>query len=255
MTYKIGWLFSDVLYLHGERGNILAIEKAAKVAGLETEIIKISLEDPSFDPMDFDFLFCPPGEISSFPAIIDYLKPYTDALKTYIDSGRPLLVTGTSVCLFGKTITREDQRVIKGLNILNVSAEEKNDVYGDDLYYETTYNHTKMNIFGNQIQMHDLKINDETPFGKVIYGYGNTGHSRNEGVLKNNAIFTHALGPVLVLNPWLTESLLKIMAENKNTPLEHFKLNTDLEAQSLESKLAFIKTKDTPLKTYFGTTD
>ena len=48
---KIAWLFPDILYLHGERGNILALERLGAMMGLETEVAKIDDGIQDFEPM------------------------------------------------------------------------------------------------------------------------------------------------------------------------------------------------------------
>ena len=78
-TLKIGWMFPDSLYLHGDRGNVLALKRMGEAAGFEVEIEKIDFDTEDFTPMDYDFLFCSPGEIASFSSIIDYLEPYDSA--------------------------------------------------------------------------------------------------------------------------------------------------------------------------------
>ena len=67
---RIAWLFPDTLYLHGERGNILALQRISAMKGLEASVDKIDFDTEDFDPMDYDIIFCPPGEIVSFPVVI-----------------------------------------------------------------------------------------------------------------------------------------------------------------------------------------
>ena len=79
---RAAWLFPDILYLHGERGNILAFQRIAGFAGAEVEVDRIDLNTEGFDPMDYDFIFCPPGEIASFPVLMEWLQPHRAALET-----------------------------------------------------------------------------------------------------------------------------------------------------------------------------
>ena len=80
-TIRAAWLFPDILYIHGERGNLLALERVAKFAGAEAVIDRIDFDTEGFDPMNYDFIFCPPGEIASFNAVVEWLKPYKAHLK------------------------------------------------------------------------------------------------------------------------------------------------------------------------------
>lgn len=244
---KIGWLFPDTLYLHGERGNILALERFAALAGLNCQTDKIDFKTENFDPMDYDILFCPPGELVSFPVILEWLLPYKERLAAFVEEGRPLFATGTSAALWGREIRRSDGSSFQGMGMLNISAEEKDSVYGDDLYFSCQYGEQSMEIIGNQIQMVDLIGDGEEVFGQMIYGYGNMGKNREEGFKKKNSVFTNALGPVLAVNPWLTEEIIKTAQKNRGFETETLQYDAQLERKSFETKKEFILTKETRL--------
>lgn len=246
-NFKIAWLFPDTLFLHGERGNLLALARFAQLAGFEPEIQKVDFTSASFAPEEYDVIFCAPGEISSFPAVRDWLLPYKARLREYVDGGRPMLVTGTSVGLFGKQILRSDGSEAEGLGIIFTQFSENKAVYGDDIWFECEYNNEKMEIIGNQIQMGDINIVSEKPFGRLRYGYGNTGKDRNEGVLRGNSIFTNTLGPMLVCNPWLTEEIIRVAAAARDITVGDFGYEPALERRSFATKQKFIETKETGL--------
>jgi CobQ-like glutamine amidotransferase family enzyme len=246
---KIGWFFPDTLYLHGERGNLFALKKMLEAAGFNPEIEKINFSTPDFDPMSYDFLFCPPGEITNFSEIIEFLKPKKDLLRAFMDFGGPLLVTGTSIGLWGKAIHRQDGSTVDGLDVIDVEAFEKEKVYGDDLFYDGHLEGCSHPIFGSQIQLVDLKLGTDTkPFGSLHYGYGNTGKDTSEGVILDHAVFTNTLGPILVLNPWLTYAFVRIIAARKEIALpEGFQPDTVLEEASFLSKVDYTAKKTTRL--------
>ena len=246
---KAAWLFPDILYLHGERGNMLAFQRIAGFAGAEVEIDRIDLDTEEFDPMAYDFIFCPPGEIASFPVLIEWLQPYREKLETYIAAGRVLLVTGTSQCIFGGRTIQEDETEFNGLGLFDCDFKERKLVYGDDLYFETGYGCEEgetMEIFGSQIQMMDVESR-EAPFGILKYGFGNSGEDRNEGSLKMNSIFTNTLGPIFVLNPWLTKKIVVQCLCNIGVEIEEFNFDVSLEKKSLETKTMFTDRKVTRL--------
>lgn len=243
---KIGWLFPNTLYLHGDRGNILAMKAEGVRRGYKVDVCQITLDTKDFNPLDYDFLFCAPGEIVHFSEIVKFLTPHKNGLMTFIES-RPFLVTGTSIGIFGEKICRSDQQVIQGLSILNIQCFENKEVYGDDLYYTCHYNEKEMSVIGSQIQMMNIEIQDETPFGLLKYGYGNTGKTIKEGVQKGKGIFTNALGPLLVCNPWLTEEIVNLIEQNKKIHECTIKRDNTLEEDSFDTKLDFINHKKTAL--------
>lgn len=249
MSIKIAWMYPDTLFLHGERGNILALSKVAGDLGVEAEIEKIDFETDNFDPSKYDVLFFGPGEISSFPAIIEDMDRYLDKLIEFIYSGSPLVVTGTTVAMFGEKILRTDGSEIEGLSVIPVKSREREYVYGDDEQITAVYNGRKMDVIGNQIQMINVYFTENANFGKfgnVIYGMGNNGKDGIEGVLHNNSIFTNMLGPVLVHNPWLTAEIIKVAAGKRAIQLDPSGLNTEMEEMSLQGKKEYIANKPKP---------
>lgn len=245
-TLKIAWLFPDILFLHGERGNLLALKRIAAAADVETEIVKIDYNSSDFNAEEFDIIVCPPGEMVSFTKVIEWLKPHKDSLKRFIESGKVLFVTGTSQCIFGKETHREDGSVFEGLGLIDCTYKERKYVYGDDIHFIADYGTEKTECFGVQIQMMDV-FSNEKPFGQLLYGFGNTGKDRNEGVVKHNSVFTNVLGPALVLNPWLTKQIITNACKAKGIEELHFELDTVIEQQSLETKKHYISKKKTNL--------
>lgn len=243
---KIGWLFPNTLNLHGERGNILAIKAEGFRRGYNVEVHQITFETKDFDPVNYDFLFCAPGEIVHFPEIVRFLAPHQPGLMAFIET-RPLLVTGTSIAIFGEKTYRSDEYTIPGLSILSIQCSENKAVYGDDLYYTCRYNGKEMSIIGSQIQMMNLEICEERPFGHLKYGYGNSGKTKQEGVMKGKGIFTNTLGPLLVCNPWLTEEIINLIEVNKGIRPCEIKRDNTLEENSFKTKTNLIKSKETVL--------
>lgn len=244
---NIAWLFPDTLYLHGERGNILALERFAKLGGFEPVVTKIDFETEDFDPMDYDIIFCPPGELVSYPVILEWLRPYREQFEAFVEAGRPLLVTGTSIALWCSKVLRTDGSSFEGMGILSAEARENEAVYGDDIYFSCIYNGSEMEIIGNQIQMADFINQGEEPFGKLIYGYGNTGKDRDEGFQKKNSIFTNTLGPMLVVSPGLTIEIIKAAAACKGMEIGDITFDASLEEQSFATKKDFIMSKESRL--------
>ena len=138
--FRIGWLFPDTLFLHGERGNVLALAKYAELSGFSHSVTKIDFDKENFDPLDFDVLFAASGEITSFPYVRDWLIPYKDRLEEFIENGHPLIATGTTCGLFGEKIFRSDGTVIEGLGILHSNMTERGYIYGDDVLFKCRYN-------------------------------------------------------------------------------------------------------------------
>ena len=249
----IAWMYPDTLYLHGERGNVMALVRYAQQLGLEAKVHKIDLGTEKFNPMDYDILFYGPGEISSFKSVMADIAGYTRSLAEYIASGKIMIVTGTTVSMFGERIRRFDPdgpdgrgEVIDGLCLIPVLSEEREYVFGDDEDIRAEYGGYSMELVGSQIQMADIEFLENASysrFGSVIYGRGNNGQDGMEGVVYGNSIFTNMLGPLLVNNPWLTVQILKTAAALKGLEIKYPDPDYTLEVRSLNLKKEFIENK------------
>lgn len=231
----VGWMYPNLLNLHGERGSVQALVEIGKKMDIDVEILRIEdFDDPiPFEKLDLMILL--PGEIATFPYLIPALQ--TSDLRNYLDNGGYLLALGTTGLLFGKSITREDGSQLKGLGYLDMTAKERKFVWGDDLYLRV--NGTDMELVGSQIQMAD--VDAKNPFGTTIYGRGNN-NTGSEGARRNNLIYTNCLGPCLVKNPWLAEYIFNEILQKKGfTPREN--ANFPIAQKAFESTVEFIKTK------------
>lgn len=235
---NVAWMYPDVLNLHGERGNAKAFELVSKKMDINLNIDRIDNIEEQIDFEKYDILLFNAGELKTINAISNILTTQIEKLKEYIESGKVILVTGTTGALFANKITRLDGSTFNGLNIFDMDIAERNMVIGDDLYFEFE----QMEIMSSQIQMIDISLKNASPLGKIKYGYGNNG-SDTEGARYKNTIFTNALGPVLVKNPWFAEYLIELALKNKSIEYEKKEINYEIELKSLESTKEFIDKK------------
>lgn len=78
--------------------------------------------------------------------------------------------------------------------------------------------------------------NSKNYFLKLEAGVGINPTTKFEGIKENHFIGTYLLGPILILNPLLTEKLLKMMGvENPNIALKEDTMNA-YEARKKELK-------------------
>lgn len=262
-SIKIALLYPDILNLQGEHYNIRVLSRIAKLNNIILDIEKIKSDTRDFSPLNYDLLLMGVGELSSIPLLKRLLYPLKKDFTDYIKNGKPMLVSGTTISLFGKTIKREEGSffeevganwedltektdIIDGLGIIPLNTKENSVVYGDDLMTQARFNNKDITLIGSQIQMVDFELIDETKaFAKVIYGYGNNGRDRTEGVILNNAIFTNMLGPILLNNPPLAIELLKIAGNLKDEEIE---LDMSWELLALKDRQRFILQKESDLK-------
>lgn len=175
---RVAWLFPGTLNLYGERGNLLALQVEAKRRDIPVRVDRVELGDaPTFDPARYDVLIGSPGEIPALGAASDALWPQRERLRDYLTRGGILLSTGSNVALWSHGIDRLDGSFQKGLGLLDVRAQEREFVTGDDLAVRYgAPDGTTQSVISHQIQRLNLYGGpDAEPWAEVSYGYGNCG--------------------------------------------------------------------------------
>ena len=233
----IGWMYPDILNLHGERGSVQALAAIGRNLGLEMEIRKIEKIGDPIPYEELDMLLFLPGEISSFRHLVSAMRLQMEELTAYVEKGGYILALGTTGLLFGKEIRREDGSIQEGLGLLDVTATERQYVWGDDLHLRIR--DTRQELIGSQILMADVEAAD--PLGTTLYGRGNNGTGA-EGARYKNLIYTNCLGPLFVKNPWFAEDILKDICLKKFLGLAQKKPHT-LASNAFDSTERFIRKK------------
>ena len=231
----VGWMYPNLLNLHGERGSVQALVHIGKQLGIQVDILRIEDFDDPIPYEKLDLMIFLPGEIAVFIHLIPALQ--TEQMRNYLEQGGHLLALGTTGLLFGKSILREDGSTLKGLGYLDMTAKERKFVWGDDLHFRI--NETSQELAGSQIQMAD--VDAKNPLGTTIYGMGNN-NTGAEGARWNHLIYTNCLGPLFVKNPWFAESILKEILQEKGESISktgYYPIAQD----SFKSTLAFIHSK------------
>lgn len=234
----VGWMYPNLLNLHGERGSVKDLVEIGKAMDIEVEILRIEDFD---DPIPFsalDMMIFLPGEIATFYHLIPTLRQQQDGFQKFLEKGGYVLTIGTTGLMFGNSILREDGTTLECLGYLDITAKERKYVWGDDLYFRIP--DSNMELVGSQIQMADVKA--AHPLGQVIYGMGNNNNTGAEGAREGNIIYTNCLGPLFVKNPWFAESILKDICLHKFQ--ETVEGTTHQIAQaSFDATVKYIKTK------------
>ena len=203
---KIEVLFPEICNLFGNMYNIKYLEKSVQ----DIEIIYTSLTDtPKFVDEKVDMIYMAPMTENSQELVIEKLKPYTDKIKELIEQNQLFLVIGNALEIFGKYIENEDGSRIEGLGITN-------------LYAKRDMMHRYNSLFLGKIE--DIKIvgfksqfamsygdNSSNYLFDALKGPGINEASKFEGIRINNFMGTYVLGPILVLNPYFTKYLLKLI--------------------------------------------
>lgn len=234
------WLYPDLLNLHGDRGNVMAFERVGELLGVKVNVHKVENITESFELDDIDLILLNPGELGTILNIAKGLNPKRDELIKYVRDGKYLIAIGTTGALLGKRIYNTEKQQFYGLGIIDMECSQRKTVIGDDLHFIID---NEQELIGSQIQMLDFTVALEDSLGTALYGYGNAG-DKTEGARNKNAIFTNALGPVFVKNPWWAEEILSDIAKRKGIETKVISLDSfEVEIKSFNTTKKFIENK------------
>ena len=206
---KIEVLFPEICNLYGDLGNIRYLEKTVEKA----KIINTHLTDtPFFVNNKPDLIYMGTMTEKSQEIVIEKLKKYKKRIKELIDEGVHFLITGNAFEIFGKKIIDEKGNEIKCLGLYNTTAKRYMKQRFNCLYVGE-YN--KLKIVGFKSQFTHSYGDNKKYFMKTIRGSGLNPHEEKEGIKMNNFYATYVIGPILVLNPYITKLLLDSMELKK----------------------------------------
>ncbi len=158
---------------------------------------------------------------------IELLRPYRDRLAELVESGVPMLFTGSAPEVLGEKIVNPDGSETPALGLFdfvthcNIPARYHDVVIGDLL--DAQGGSCGIDVVGFKIQFTQAEKGaafDAQPFCRNEVGFGFNKQSKDEGFRKNNLMATWMIGPVLPLNPDFTRYLLDLIGE-KDAPLAY----------------------------------
>ena len=200
---KLEYLYPELGNLYGDGANMRYLRKCLPQAEyIETHIG----ETPAFvsDP-GVCFLYSGSMTERGQGIALEELRPYAGDLAARIEGGLHGLFTGNSMELPGKSIDAGDT-TLEGLGIVDLRAKR-------DIAHR--YNGFFLgNTDGIEITAFNSRFSHSTPgpglsgFAKVTRGIGLEPDFAFEGYRVSNFIGTYLLGPLLVLNPLLTQRIM-----------------------------------------------
>lgn len=236
MNLSICHLYPDLLDLYGDRGNILTLAARCRWRGIEPIIQRASLgEDLDFAAMDI--LFLGGGSDREQGLLVQDLMRRENELKKAIENGLVVLSICGGYQMLGKYYQMTNGERIDGLGILDVwtIAGEKRLIGNvvveldekllsiDAAKFRSLVgfeNHSGKTYLGERVR----------PLGRVLFGHGNNGEDRGEGVRYRNVFGTYLHGPLLPKNPHLADLLLELAMQRRGFDAGLIELDDRLEA-------------------------
>ena len=205
---RLIWVYPDLLSTYGDRGNLLVLERRARLRGLDAEMVSVNADQPV--PRQGDIYLLGGGE--DLPQILAAQRLRADrGLLAAAQRGAVIFAVCAGYQLLGTEFGGEEGQPVAGLEILDMRSgrgdrrgvgEIVADVNPDLGLPQLTgfENHQGMTRRGPGV----------APLAQVRAGVGNG--DGTEGAWAGRILGTYLHGPALVRNPALADLLLTWVA-------------------------------------------
>ncbi len=216
----IGHLFKEQLNAFGDGGNVDVLKARLNERKIAVEIIEYAInENIDFD--ELDLIYIGGGRNREKRLVVDCLRGWSEELKEFIESGRPLFLTGTSLSMFGKASINNDEE-IPGLGILDIATKKLEDEIEGQVVINSIVDGKEIALIGYQ----NIKE-------AYIHEYDSLAIDDNfkEGLQYKGVIATSLHGPVLAKNGELADILIKRALEKKMGSIRLTNINDHIESK------------------------
>lgn len=206
MKLKILHLFPDLLDQYFDSGNILCMKKRLEWRGIDCEVASVCNGQSLPNLSDVDFILLGGGADNEQLCVCRHLLNFKNELKSFIEDNGSMLAVCGGYQLLGNYYKLKGE-TIKGLEILDIYTESGEGRIIGDIILKTDFLEDSY-VVGFENHGGRTFIGDHKPFGKVLYGKGNSDNCGYDGVMYKNLIGTYLHGPLLPKNPKLTDFIL-----------------------------------------------
>jgi CobQ-like glutamine amidotransferase family enzyme len=201
---RLDWVYPDLLSTYGDRGNLLVLERRARLRGLAVESVMVNADQPV--PTQGDIYLMGGGE--DLPQILAARRLRADGgLAAAARNGAVVFAVCAGYQLLGAEFGGENGQPLPGLEILNMrSGRGQRRGVGEILAdVDPSLGVPRLTGFENHQGVTRLGPGVK-PLATVAVGVGNG--DGTEGAYAGRVLGTYLHGPALVRNPGLADLLL-----------------------------------------------
>jgi lipid II isoglutaminyl synthase (glutamine-hydrolysing) len=203
-SLRLVWVYPDLLSTYGDRGNVLVLERRARLRGIEAETVTVNADKPV--PRSGDIYLIGGGE--DLPQILAARRLRADGgLAGAAEAGAVLLAVCAGYQVIGAEFGGAEGEPVPGLGILDaVSVRGQRRGVGEIVAdVDPELGVPRLTGFENHQGVTRLG-RAARPLAQVTLGVGNG--DGTEGAHAGKVVGTYLHGPVLVRNPGLADLLL-----------------------------------------------
>ena len=194
----------------GDRGNVAALVRRAAAADIDTEVVEYAPGDQL--PVSADIVVIGNGPLSAMRSLGDDIARIGAPIREFAASGGPVVAVGGGFDLATNQVVPTEGAPIDGFGVFDARAVRGADRRVNYFVLETRYPllpgaSTRLAGFEDHATRIEL-ADGVAPFADVVSGGGNQAGSPVEGAIVGTSFGTHTQGPILPLNPQLTDGVL-----------------------------------------------
>jgi hypothetical protein len=227
---RLVWVYPDLLSTYGDRGNLLVLERRARLRGIAVEPVMVNSDQPV--PRDGDIYLLGGGE--DLPQVLAARRLRADGgLAAAADRGAVVFAVCAGYQLLGHEFGGADGQPTEGLGIMDIrSARADPRSVGEIVaQVDPVLGIPELTGFENHQGLTELGPR-AIPLATVTTGIGNG--DGTEGAHAGRVIGTYLHGPALVRNPALADLLLGwVVGQLPPIPLREEELAQTLRRERL----------------------
>ncbi|RWZ61444.1 cobyric acid synthase [Labedella populi] len=237
-TVDILQLYPGELGVTGDSGNVLAIATRLERAEASATVRHHRVGDPL--PERPDIVVIGNGPLSAVRSVLDDARRLAPTLTDWVAAGIPLLAVGAGMELLGERILSPERETIAGLGIFPITTDRAGSRHAGYLVVESPV--------GPVVGFEDHRTvttrgEGAVAFGRVTAGVTGTAGSE-DGIRVANAIGTRVQGPVLPLNPVLTDFLIARALERRGIDWRAASAHGELDRLASEARAVILANID-----------
>jgi CobQ-like glutamine amidotransferase family enzyme len=201
---RLIWVYPDLLSTYGDRGNLLVLERRARLRGLDVESVLVNADQPV--PQQGDIYLMGGGE--DLPQILAARRLRADGgLAAAARNGAVIFAVCAGYQLLGTEFGGEEGQPVPGLEIVNISSSRGQRRGVGEILADVSPALGVPRLTGFENHQGVTRLGPGvSPLAKVVTGVGNG--DGTEGACAGRVVGTYLHGPVLVRNPGLADLLL-----------------------------------------------
>jgi CobQ-like glutamine amidotransferase family enzyme len=218
---SIEMLFPEIANLHGDNANITYLAQCRP----DALVTRTSLTDtPAFATRPVDLVYLGPLTEAGQLKAIERLRPYRERIEALIEAGTTFLFTHNALEVLGARIRNDDMGYdVPGVGVFELESTLKMfGRYNGKVIGVVPEAGAEHPVVGYKSQFSMVSALSSLPgFLDAERGIGRNSGTATEGVRVRNFIGTSLIGPILVMNPYLTRGLLAMLDPDTEPQLAH----------------------------------